>query len=71
MWSVLGSSQGPMDGLGGDDVVTPTVTSRNNRRAMFPMRGRCRSFVTDTANLFLDYLTVVKLTTVQVTKLPL
>jgi hypothetical protein len=42
-----------MDGLDGDHVVTPTVTSRNNRGAVFSVRGRCRRFVTDTANRLL------------------
>jgi hypothetical protein len=33
-----------MDGLDGNHIVTPTVTSRN-RGAVFSVRGRCRSFV--------------------------
>jgi hypothetical protein len=65
-----------MDGLDGDHVVTPTVTSRNNRGAVFSVRCRCRRFITDTANHLQTYirglnLAVVKPTTVQVTKLPL
>jgi hypothetical protein len=35
-----------MDGLDGDHVVTPTVTSRNNRGAVFSVRGRCHKFIT-------------------------
>jgi hypothetical protein len=41
-----------MDGLDGDHVV-PTVTSRNNRRVVFSVLGRCRNFITDTANRLL------------------
>jgi hypothetical protein len=42
-----------MDGLDGDHVVTPSVTSRNNRGAVFSVRDRCRSFITGTANRLL------------------
>jgi hypothetical protein len=36
-----------MDGLDGDHMVTPTATSRNNRGAVFFVRGLCRGFITD------------------------
>jgi hypothetical protein len=42
-----------MDGLDGDHAVTPTVTSHNNRGAVFSVRGRCRKFLIDTANRLL------------------
>jgi hypothetical protein len=42
-----------MDGLDGDRVVTPTMTSRNNTGAVFSVRGRCRIFITDMANRLL------------------
>jgi hypothetical protein len=32
---------------------TPTVTSWNNRRAVFSVHGRCRRFITDTAHRLL------------------
>jgi hypothetical protein len=53
VWSMLGSSQQPMDGLDGDHVVLPTVMSCNNRRAVFSVRGRCRRFITHTAHRLL------------------
>jgi hypothetical protein len=43
-----------MDGLVGDNVVTPITTSDNNRGAVFSVRGRCRRFITDTINRLLD-----------------
>jgi hypothetical protein len=42
-----------MDGLDGDHVVTPTVTSRNNRGALFSVCGRCFRFIIDKANRLL------------------
>jgi hypothetical protein len=43
-----------MEGLDGDHMVTPDVTSRNNRGgAVFSVRGRCRRSITDTANRLL------------------
>jgi hypothetical protein len=39
-----------MDGLDGDHVVIPTVTSRNNRGAVFSVPGQCRRSITDTEN---------------------
>jgi hypothetical protein len=44
----------PMDGLDGDHVVTPTMTSHSNEGDVFSVRGRCRRFITDTANRLLD-----------------
>jgi hypothetical protein len=35
-----------MDGLDGDNMLTPTVTSRNSKGAVFSVRGRCRRFIT-------------------------
>jgi hypothetical protein len=39
-----------MDVLDRDHVVPPPVTSRNNRRAVFSVRGWCRRFITDMAH---------------------
>jgi hypothetical protein len=44
-----------MDGLDGDHVVIPTVTSRNNGGAVFSVRSRCLRFTTRTANHLLDF----------------
>jgi hypothetical protein len=56
-----------MDGLDGDLVVTPTATSRNNRRAVFSVRGRCRRFITDTTNRLLG-VEMEDLKTLEVTR---
>jgi hypothetical protein len=43
------AASGSMDCVVRDRVVTPTMISRNNRRAVFSVRGRCRRFITDTS----------------------
>jgi hypothetical protein len=46
-----------MDVLDGDHVVTPNVTSRNNRGAVFSVLSRCRRIIIDTANCLLGVKT--------------
>jgi hypothetical protein len=43
-----------VEGLDGDNMVAPSVTSRNNTEAVFSVRGRCRGYIKDTANRLLD-----------------
>jgi hypothetical protein len=43
-----------MDGLDGDHMVLQTVTLRNNRRAVFSMRGRRRALQQLRCTAYLD-----------------